>query len=103
MYWTALIVAGLFEVLGVINLKKVAMKQWSAIIYLVIFFGVSFSLLTYAMNDISMGTAYGVWTGIGTAGSAVLGMYLFGESKEVKRIVCIALILCSAVGLKLLS
>ncbi|MFB4158337.1 multidrug efflux SMR transporter [Geomicrobium sp. JSM 1781026] len=103
MYWTALVIAGLFEVVGVINLKKVAMKQWHAIGYVVLFFGISFALLTYAMNDISMGTAYGVWTGIGTAGSAVLGMILFNESKDVKRIFAISLILASAVGLKLLS
>ncbi|MDQ0273624.1 DMT family transporter [Cytobacillus purgationiresistens] len=103
MHWFALIIAGGFEVFGVYNLKKVAMKQWSALIYLLIAFGISFSLLSYAMTAIPMGTAYAIWTGIGTVGAALVGMFLFDEAKDWKRLVCIALILASAVGLKLIS
>jgi len=50
-----------------------------------------------------MGTAYAIWTGIGTAGGAIVGMLFFQESKDWKRLVCIAMILASAVGLKLIA
>lgn len=102
MSWLALCVAGCFEVLGVLQLKRVAMKQGrSAVLLLVISFGCSFGLLTYAMESIPMGTAYAVWTGIGTVGAAIVGMAVFGESKEWKRVLFIGMILASAIGLKL--
>lgn len=66
-------------------------------------FLLSFSLLSYAMQSLSMGTAYAVWTGIGTVGSTIVGMFIFGEPKEAKRVLFIAMILCSAVGLKLIG
>lgn len=50
-----------------------------------------------------MGTAYAVWTGIGTVGGALVGILFYGEPKDGKRIFFIALILGSAVGLKLIS
>ena len=74
-----------------------------AYVMLILSFIVSFSLLSYAMNSIPMGTAYAVWTGIGTVGSTLAGMFLFGEPKEWRRILFIAMILASAVGLKLIS
>ncbi|ASV66442.1 multidrug efflux SMR transporter [Cytobacillus sp. FSL W7-1323] len=103
MYWIALVVAGCFEVLGVYHLKKVADKQWKSIIFLALSFAISFSLLSFAMTDIAMGTAYAIWTGIGTVGAAIVGMVVFNEPREWKRLVCIALILGAAIGLKLIS
>jgi paired small multidrug resistance pump len=103
MDWFALIVAGGSEVLGVLNIKRLTMKKWDGAIYLILSFGASLFLLSYAMKTIPMGTAYGVWTGIGTIGSTLLGMFLYGEPKEWKRIFFIALILASAIGLKLIS
>ncbi|WP_400247612.1 multidrug efflux SMR transporter [Niallia sp. JL1B1071] len=103
MAWLALIAAGCCEIIGVINIKRLTMKKWDALLYLTIGFMCSFALLTYAMKTISMGTAYGVWTGIGTVGSAILGMFVYGEPKDWKRILFIAMILCAAVGLKLIS
>jgi paired small multidrug resistance pump len=50
-----------------------------------------------------MGTAYAIWTGIGASGGAILGMLLYGESKDWKRIVFIAMVLSAAIGLKLVS
>lgn len=79
------------------------MKKWDAAIYLVIGFGISLYLLSYAMKTIPMGTFYGGWTGIGTVGFTLLGMFFYRESKDWKRIFCIALILVSAVGLKAIS
>lgn len=103
MYWIALVIAGCFEVLGVYHLKKVADKQWKSIIYLALSFGISFTLLSFAMSEIPMGTAYAIWTGIGTVGAAVVGMLVFNEPKEWRRLLCIALILGAAIGLKLIS
>jgi paired small multidrug resistance pump len=103
MDWFALILAGSSEVLGVLNIKRLTMKKWDGAIYLILSFGASLFLLSYAMETIPMGTAYGVWTGIGTIGSTLLGMFIYGEPKEWKRIFFIALILASAIGLKLIS
>ncbi|MEI3613736.1 DMT family transporter [Pseudogracilibacillus sp. SO30301A] len=58
-------------------------------------------LLAYSMNTLPMGTAYAVWTGIGASGGAIVGMVLFGESKDWKKIIFIAMVLESVIGLKL--
>lgn len=63
----------------------------------------SFGLLAYALRTIPVGTGYAVWTGIGAAGTAVLGMVFLGESREVLRMVCIGLIVAGVVGLRLVS
>ncbi|SMF66621.1 paired small multidrug resistance pump [Paenibacillus uliginis N3/975] len=104
MAWIALIFAGLFEVTGVIGIKGVSQRKGLAYLTLLITsFAGSFSLLSYAMTAIPMGTAYAIWTGIGTVGSAVTGMFLFGEPKEWRRVLFISMILCAAVGLKVLT
>lgn len=93
--------AGICEVIGVLAIKHVTEnKSWKSYLYIVITFGTSFSLLTYAMTEISMGTSYAIWTGIGTTGGTLLGMFYFGESREKRRIFCISVILLSAIGLK---
>ncbi|OIB02460.1 transporter [Paenibacillus sp. LC231] len=104
MEWIALIGAGLCEVLGVIALRRVSLtRSLGSYIFLACSLGSSFLLLTYAMAFISMGTAYAIWTGMGTAGSTLLGMFVFGEPKEGRRIFFIALILASAIGLKIIT
>ncbi|WP_407268258.1 DMT family transporter [Radiobacillus sp. PE A8.2] len=103
MAWLAVLLAGIFEVIGVINIKRLAMKKWDAMIYLIVTFSLSLSLLSYAMQTLPMGTVYGIWTGIGTVGSTIMGMVLYGEPKEWRRLLFIVLILSSAVGLKLIS
>ncbi|CAM5210121.1 Paired small multidrug resistance pump OS=Ureibacillus acetophenoni OX=614649 GN=SAMN05877842_11589 PE=3 SV=1 [Ureibacillus acetophenoni] len=55
------------------------------------------------MNTIPMGTAYAIRTGIGVVGGTIVGMLFYGESKDWKRILFIALILISAIGLKIVS
>ena len=64
---------------------------------------VSLALLGLALRTLPLGTAYAVWTGIGTIGTALLGIMLFDESAEVLRLVCIGLIVVGIVGLKLVS
>ncbi len=104
MDWILLVFAGFGEVLGVIGINKInTRKSLGAYAWMAGGFLLSFLFLTLAMRTISMGTAYAVWTGIGTAGSAIAGMLLYGESREWRRLLFIAFILGAAVGLKLVS
>ncbi|WP_152392672.1 DMT family transporter [Paenibacillus guangzhouensis] len=104
MAWILLILAGLCETLGVVMINIVNRdKNWKSVLYLILAFGASFAFLTIAMRSIPMGTAYAIWTGIGASGGALIGMFLFHESKDWRRIVCILIILGSVVGLKAIS
>lgn len=104
MSWIALILAGLFEMAGVLMISKFnRYRSWAALAQLILAFGLSFLLLAFAMERLPMGTAYAVWTGIGASGGALLGMIFYGEPREALRIFFIGLVLASAVGLKLVS
>ncbi|MCF3942117.1 DMT family transporter [Oceanobacillus alkalisoli] len=104
MAWTALVLAGLFEMFGVAMINKLHIdRNFKALALLILGFGASFILLAYAMITLPMGTAYAIWTGIGASGGAILGMLIYGESKDWKRIVFIGMVLGAAVGLKLIS
>ena len=101
MTWIALVLAGFGEVLGVIGMTEVNRKRsFFAYMLLVAGFGLSFALLSYAMTEIAMGTAYAVWTGMGTVGSAVAGMVFYGEPRDRKRLFFISLIIVSVIGLR---
>ncbi|AQP52827.1 QacE family quaternary ammonium compound efflux SMR transporter [Vagococcus penaei] len=104
MVWVSLIFAGIFEMLGV-NAINAYLKQRKLIkmVPLVGFFLLSFICLNYSMNTLPMSTAYAVWTGIGASGGAILGIILYGEPKNAKRLFFIGLILVSAIGLKIIS
>jgi len=102
MAWMALVVAGLCEMLGVYMISKYnKTKSMKNLGLLIGAFTLSFAGLAYAMETLPMGTA--IWTGIGAAGGALLGMLFFNESKDWRRIVCIILVLGAAIMLKLLS
>lgn len=104
MAWVSLIFAGLFEMGGVVMINKLHKdRNWQSLVLLVLAFGASFLFLAYAMKTLPMGTAYAVWTGIGASGGALLGMIFYGESKDWKRVVFIAMVLGAAIGLKLVS
>ncbi|KAF0821426.1 QacE family quaternary ammonium compound efflux SMR transporter, partial [Vibrio vulnificus] len=104
MSWVFLILAGLFEMTGVTMINSLHKKRnWQSLLLLVGGFGASFLFLALAMKELPMGTAYAVWTGIGAAGGAILGMILYGEPKDAKRIFFIAMVLSAAIGLKLVS
>lgn len=104
MSWIYLGLAGLLEIGWAVGLKytKGFTQLWPSV-GTVACMAVSFILLSLALKTIPMGTAYAVWTGIGAAGTALLGMILFGEPREVGRIVCLLLIISGTVGLKLFS
>lgn len=100
--WILLVVAGLFEVAWAIGLKYT--DGFSKPVPTVLTVGavaVSMVLLGIAARQLPIGTAYAVWTGIGVFGTAVLGMYLFGESMAPLRLVCLAFIITGIIGLKL--
>lgn len=102
MSWFALLLAGLFEVIGVLWLNEYARHhQKRYIALLAVTFALSLLSLSWAMQVIPMGTAYAIWTGIGTAGGTILSMVVYHESKQFLRIFFILLIIISAVGLKL--
>src|SRR5690625_140221 len=104
MAWIALILAGLFEMFGVLMINKLHQdRNWQSLILLILGFGISFILLGYSMITLPMGTAYAIWTGIGASGGAMLGMIFYGESKDWKRLMFIGLVLSAAIGLKLVS
>ncbi|MDA5109623.1 MULTISPECIES: DMT family transporter [Brevibacillus] len=104
MAWLYLIAAGLFEMTGVAMINKWHRdRTWLTLALLLASFGASFLFLSLAMETLPMGTAYAVWTGIGAAGGAILGMALYGESTDWRRMLCIGVVLAAAVGLKLIS
>lgn len=82
MAWMYLIIAGLFEIVGVIGIKKVTKdNNWTNNIILIGGFIISFQFLTMALQEIQLSIAYAVWTGIGTLGAAVVGILFFKEPK----------------------
>ncbi|SIQ07833.1 DMT family transporter [Peribacillus simplex] len=104
MAWVSLILAGLFEMFGVAMINKLHKdRNWQSLLLLFIGFGASFLFLAFAMQTLPMGTAYAIWTGIGASGGAIIGMLLYGESKDWRRVIFIAMVLGAAVGLKLVS
>ena len=104
MAWTYLAIAGLFEIGWAIGLKySDGFSKPVPSLLTIVAMGFSLWLLAIAMRTIPVGTAYAVWTGIGAVGVAVLGMLLFGESREMLRILCLFLIIAGILGLKLVS
>ena len=104
MAWIYLFIAGLFEVVWAIGLKYTNgfTKFWPSVGTVVAMI-ISFYFLSTAVKTIPIGTGYAVWTGIGAVGTALLGIILFGESKEIIRIFFILLIVIGIVGLKIFS
>ena len=104
MAWTYLFFAGLFEIGWAIGLKYTAgFTRLTPTLLTVASMVVSLGLLGLALKTLPVGTAYAVWTGIGTIGTALLGIYLLGEPATVVRLVCIGLIVSGIIGLKLVA
>lgn len=100
-YWGALLAAGLLEVAWATGFKAAFRENHAITAAVVAAMIASFVLLNYAMRAIPVGTAYAVWTGIGAAGAAVLGVLVFKEPVTAMRIVSIAAIVGGVIGLKL--
>lgn len=104
MAWVYLVVAGIFEIGWAIALKYTEgfSRLWPTALFTVSML-LSVWLLAVALKTIPVGTGYAIWTGIGAAGTAILGMVLFGESRDGWRIFGIMLIITGIVSLKLSS
>jgi quaternary ammonium compound-resistance protein SugE len=102
MAWALLIVAGLFEIGWATGLKYTEgfTRLWPSL-WTGASMALSVWLLAVSLKTIPIGTGYAVWTGIGAAGTAVAGMILFDESREIIRIASIVVIMAGIVGLKL--
>ncbi len=102
--WIILFIAGLCEVGWAVGLKFTEgfSRLWPSAATLLAMVA-SVVLLGWSLKVLPLGTAYAVWTGIGAVGTAILGVYLFDESREVLRFVCIGLIVAGIVGLKLVT
>ncbi|KQZ72730.1 hypothetical protein ASE06_09610 [Sphingopyxis sp. Root214] len=104
MGWIYLVASGLIDIAWALSMKKAdgfRNLEWSALSLLLV--AAFVYLLTQALAVLPVGTAYAVWTGIGAAGTAVLGMILFGEAVTAARIACIIIIVGGTIGLQLSS
>jgi len=102
MGWIYLLGAGLSEIGWAVGLKYTdGFSRPLPTVLTVLSMIVSLFLLGLALRTLPLGTAYAIWTGIGTIGTVVLGIVLFGDAASVLRIACVGLILAGIVGLKL--
>ncbi|QSX75307.1 multidrug efflux SMR transporter [Lysobacter arenosi] len=104
MAWTLLVLAGVLEIAFACFLKASAgfTQPWPALLTVVTGLS-SVVLLASALRTLPVGTGYAVWTGIGAAGTAILGIVMLGESAAPSRMLCVGLILAGVIGLKLVS
>ena len=104
MSWIYLFAAGCLEIVWAVGLKYTEgfTKLAPSVITLVAMAG-SVALLGLALRHLPLGTAYAIWTGIGTVGTAVAGMIMLGEPSGALRLMCIGLIVAGILGLKLLT
>lgn len=104
MAWIYLLLAGLLEIGWAIGLKYTeGFTRLTPSVLTIISMIASVALLGLSLKSLPVGTAYAVWTGIGTVGTALLGIALLGEPATVLRLVCIGLIVAGIVGLKLVT
>jgi quaternary ammonium compound-resistance protein SugE len=104
MSWTLLSIAGIFEIAFAFGMKW--SEGFTRLMPALFTVGTGLSsvfLLSLSLRTLPVGTGYAVWTGIGAAGTAILGMAVLGDSAAPMRLLCIALILAGVIGLKLVS
>ncbi|EES88741.1 DMT family transporter [Helicobacter canadensis] len=104
MSWVFLILAGIAEIFGVICLKNFALKGKKIyLLGIILLFILSLSLLSLGLREIPMSIAYAIWTGIGTAGGVLVGIFLYNESKSFLKLFFVTCIVVCSVGLKAFS
>ena len=104
MAWTYLLIASMFEIMFALGLKYTEGFTRLVPSVLTVVAGVaSFLILSQSLKTLPVGTGYAMWTGIGAVGTALLGIWLFNEPRDVSRLVCIGLIVSGIVGLRLTS
>ena len=104
MAWVILVIAGIFEVGWAIGLKYTQgfTRFWPSVVTIAAM-AISMGLLGIAVRTLPIGTAYAIWTGIGTVGTVLLGIFLLGEPTTFIRLFCLLLIILGIVGLKLVT
>ncbi len=104
MAWILLIAASVFEIGWAIGLKYTEgfTKPWPSALTILAMV-ISMFLLSQAVRTLPIGTAYALWTGIGAAGTAILGIVLFAESSQIPRLICLGLVIFGIIGLKVTS
>lgn len=104
MSWIYLIIAGLLEIGWAVGLKYTVgfTRLWPSVLT-VVTMAASVGMLGLALRQLPLGTAYAIWTGIGTVGTAIFGMLVLGEPTGALRLLAIALIIGGIVMLKLIS
>lgn len=104
MDWVFLLIAGFAEVGSVISLKRAdGFKKWLPSVACFFFGSISFYFLSLSLTSLPVGTAYAIWTGIGSIGSVIAGMLFFHEPRSLRSILLIMCIVTGAVGIKLTS
>lgn len=104
MKWLLLVIAGAFEVWWAVGLKySEGFTRLFPSVLTVIGMIASFYFLSLALKELPLGTAYAIWTGIGTIGTVILGIVLFKEAIDPIRLICIGFIVIGIIGLKLAS
>ena len=104
MAWVILVLAGILEIVWATGLKYTTgfTRFWPSVAT-IFTIALSLGLLGLSVRTLPLGTAYAVWTGIGTAGTVLTGILLFGEPASFVRLACVCLILCGILGLKLIT
>ena len=104
MSYLVLFLAGCMEICGVVVMRMfITSGKRAFLLLLFCCMGASFLLLSVAMREISAGSAYAIWTGIGAGGGVIVGVLFLGERRSVLKLVCVGLIVACSVGLKLVS
>ncbi|MET1178444.1 multidrug efflux SMR transporter [Peribacillus simplex] len=104
MAWFFLLIAGFAEIGSVISLKRAkGFKKLLPTVACLFFASLSFYFLSLSLNSIPMGTAYAIWTSIGSVGSVLAGMIFFNEPRSLRLILFIMCIIAGAVGIKMTS
>jgi len=104
MNWVLLCIAGFLEVGWAVGMKySHGFTRLCPSVFTLLTMIASFGCLALSMRSLPLGTAYAIWTGIGTIGTAIVGMILFGESASFLRILCLGFIVAGILGLKLLA
>lgn len=102
MSWGILVLAGIFEIFWAVGLKYTdGFTKLVPSLFTIIAMLVSFWLLSLSLKTLPLGTAYAVWVGIGTIGTVIAGIMLFGDSINIIRIISIAFIILGIIGLKI--
>lgn len=104
MAWLFLILSGFGEV-GFVTFMKLSdgFRRWAGTLGAIVSGCMSFYFLSLAIRDIPISTAYGIWTGIGSIGSVLLGMLFFKESKDWRKLLFVGMIIAGVIGLKVVS